>query len=194
MAAKRLGLEVHRVNRLRSREQIIEEIRGLARSHSPTAGRVPPASEALYDAARRQFGSWCKALKAAGFSWEQWSGRRRWDDNRIAAEMGSWVKKNGPLSSMALRHADSGLDRIVRKRYGSLTAAAKRLGLPFRPLRRSWTRDDVVKAVRARALTGEAMNARAVHLSDKNLYHAGLVRFGAWRKVLARAGIDKGRA
>ena len=187
-AGKKLRLKVHRHCVEWAKAGVIAEIRRLAESGEDlSASLVSKEHSSLYYAAIKRFEGWDEAIKAAGFASNRWRKSRNWDDRSLTHALRQWVKKHGPLRLAMLQRADAGLARIAIHRFGSLGAAAKHLRLPHQLLRRSWTKDEVLAAVRQRARRGERMIARAVYGTEGKVYAAGIRLFGSWAAVLKAA-------
>src|SRR5688500_16216996 len=99
----------------------------------------------------RLFGSWDRALHAAGLDADQISRYRKWDRSTIVAELKERAADNDSLNSGALQREDPGMHAAAVRHFGSYDQALKAAGLDPARLRqrRRWTKEDVVKELRA---------------------------------------------
>jgi hypothetical protein len=84
-----------------------------------------------------------------------------WLPDQIACELRRHARGEKPLMKAALLEQDNSLASQAGQAFGSWSEALKVAGLPS-VVRRAWTREDVVEAVRHRAESGKGMNSRAV--------------------------------
>ncbi len=98
----------------------------------------------------RLFGSWDRALHAAGLDADQISRYRKWDRNTIVAELKERFSDEEPLSSGALQRDDPGAHAAAIRHFGAYDTALKAAGLnPNRVReRRRWTRNEVVRELK----------------------------------------------
>jgi hypothetical protein len=177
-----------------TREQIIRELlHREASGLSLTAGRKNGVDCALYQAARRIFGSWSYAIAAAGIPVEQATSHDRWSPAKIISNIQSLARRNRPLRPAELRERYGNLSAAARRIFGSWSRAVIAAGVDPAKLRTipSWTRERVIEEILIRALKNEPLRARSIQ--PKSLADAGVRLFGNWSGALAAAGIDPGR-
>ncbi|MGE5611563.1 MAG: hypothetical protein ACM359_20095 [Bacillota bacterium] len=99
----------------------------------------------------RLFGSWDRALHAAGLDAAEVSRYRRWDRASIAAELKQRFRDGDSLNSGALQREDPGIHAAAVRHFGSYDNALKSAGLDPSQLRqrRRWTKPDVIKELKA---------------------------------------------
>jgi len=140
----------------------------------------------------RLFGSWDRALHAAGLDADQISRYRKWDRNTIVAELKERFSDEEALNSGALQRQDPGAHAAAVRHFGTYDNALKAAG--FKPdrlrQRRKWTRPQVVRELRKFA--GHNGGLRDADLRSENpaLYGAALRHF----KNLATARRMVGKA
>lgn len=76
-------------------------------------------------AARRLFGSWARALHAAGLHDEDIACYRRWDRSSVVAELKQRRADGEPLNSGALQRDDPGCHAAAIRLFGSYDAALR---------------------------------------------------------------------
>jgi hypothetical protein len=98
----------------------------------------------------RLFGSWDRALHAAGLDADQISRYRKWDRSTIVAELKERFSDEEALNSGALQRDDPGAHAAAVRHFGTYDAALKAAG--FKPdrmrQRRKWTRKEVLRELK----------------------------------------------
>ncbi len=79
------------------REDVLDEIRRIHEAGGSLRGRQVPVS--LYETGRRLFGTWQAAVEAAGFDYEQVSGVRRWNRERVVERIRRLAAAGVPLNA-----------------------------------------------------------------------------------------------
>ena len=99
----------------------------------------------------RLFGSWDRALSAAGLDADEVSRYRKWDKSTIVADLKERAADQDALNSGALQREDPGMHAAAVRHFGSYDQALKAAGLDPSQLRqrRRWTKDEVVKELKA---------------------------------------------
>lgn len=141
--------------------------------------KVRNEDRGLYIAAAKRFGTWHKALIAAGIT----PTRHTWSKEQVVSQimdrhhqglsMKGITKKASPLYQAACRH------------FGSWPEAVAAAGL--KSTFRSWNRETVIEAIRDRQRRG--LPLKRISKDDPGLYQAGVSRFGNWRAALIAAGL-----
>ncbi len=189
LRAAGIDRQEHEVARRWSRERLIAAIRDLARRGGRHAlAGMAQKDASLYDAARRRFGNWDKAVIAAGCqSQRRPASRRRWTLD-VARR---WVRQRlREGRSVASADVPLGLlDRVRCDTGEGWGAFLEQLGhRPEGSARRSaWTKAKVRRILRARCNAGLSMSARAVDGDAPRLRAEARRWFGSWRKALSAA-------
>ena len=162
-----------------SPEEVLRAIRRRHEQHLSlrAAWREDPG---LCSSARRLFGSWTAAIRAAA----------------IEPAEPAYPNPQDVVDAILLRHCAglplSGGDRAfptlywaARKRFGTWRAAMEAAGFQPQP-RRKWTREMLITAIREHEQHGTLSK---VWKHDKVLFSAANKHFGGWQKALAIAGL-----
>jgi hypothetical protein len=160
-----------------SRERIIESILTRALNNEPLASRsVRPRS--LADAGVRHFGSWHKALIAAGLDPDRYSGRGSPGSTSSGVTSDRTTQGNSTtLSSQPDTPAESVAEGVqVFKTTGQ--------GM------RRWYDQAVIDGIHQRLAQKKAMNAKSVYREDRPLYRAATRRHHNWSNALLAAGLN----
>jgi hypothetical protein len=162
------------------------------------------ANVTLYKHSRRHFGSWARALAAAGLdpsAIQHHPGRSAyWDREAVVAELTAVRASGEPLSAAAVARRRPSLYQHARRHFGSWDDVLRAMGwepgeihlLPS-PDRKYPTPQAVVSAIVERRRGGRALRSSAVERGldrDASLHNAGRRFFGGWRAALIAAGVD----
>ncbi|MGD0091465.1 MAG: hypothetical protein ABSE73_16220 [Planctomycetota bacterium] len=195
--------------------KILMIIRNLSRRHRPlTTTQLERRYGNMLSAARRLFGSWSKAVLAAGVDPMKLQRVVPWTRERVIEAILTRALRNESLAARVTRPRS--LVDAGRRFFGSWVAAVKAAGLDpnatvltpasppsqaaamapatdtefvHRP-RQPWTREVVVAAIQARLRQQKPLNARALRSEDRALYSAGKRRFSNWSNALLAAGLN----
>ncbi len=121
------------------KQQIIERIRQLYQE-----GRIEELSGAwrhhlsLFRKARYRFGSWRKAIEAAGLNYDEVVQRQKWTKERIVEEIRRLYAQGQDLSVTAMQKAYPNLVAIAQspRYFGSWRAAVEAAGLDYELIKR----------------------------------------------------------
>ena len=139
----------------------------------------------------RLFGRWDRALHAAGLDADQVSRYRKWDKNTIVSELKSRGREKEPLNSGAIQSEDPGLHAAAVRHFGSYDGALKAAKLDPAAVRRrrTWTKAEVVKAIKAAHRAKSSLADSSVRRESPALYGAAVRLFGAFTAARAAAGV-----
>lgn len=136
----------------------------------------------LYAAALVAFGTWAKAVEAAGFTYDDIV-IRPLTKPQVLARIKALVASGAPPVATT---QEPRLVAAACRHFGTWGAAVKAAGGVMGP--KKWTPARVVEAIRADVAAGLAMNTMAVIARNWPLYQAGRRRFGTWALALGVAG------
>jgi hypothetical protein len=149
-----------------NQRRVIEALQACAQPGQPFTARQVSAS--VHGAVYYHFGTWYKALEAAGPVPLCPVPRKQWTKGVVLAEIRARAQQDAPLTV----DANPNLAAAARKRFGSWRRALTAAGCsPMPPSR-------------------ELTNLRRI---DSGLQAAGRKHFGSWRKALAAAGLPVSR-
>ena len=119
-----------------SRKRIVAEIKALQKARKPlNTASMRTINSGLLSAARRHFGAWERALKAAGCDVSRIRKRRDWDRRSVAAEIRRLRKRGESLNVATARETHSGLVWAARHYYGTWDRALKAAGMDPKKIR-----------------------------------------------------------
>jgi len=168
----------------------------------------------LLEAAKKHFGSWRKALIAAGVDPESVRLTRRWDRESVIEAILDRAVKNEPLavtkvspSSLAdwgvrifgswgdaLRAASLDPDEYVGVRgpkgYAADSSAQAKTIPPTTARPQKWSKDRIAEELRRRVQEGKAINMARLKIEDRRLHSAVRRHFRRWDAAVRHAGLD----
>ncbi|HEV8604692.1 MAG TPA: hypothetical protein VGQ99_04965, partial [Tepidisphaeraceae bacterium] len=117
-----------------NQKKIIAELRKLRREGVNLAtSRLTQTHPALLDAAAHHFGTFAKAVEAAGFNYEQIRLKRTWSDEEIIAELRALDQRDQDMRGSVMQKNHGGLYRVAYMHFGSYQNALERAGLDYPP-------------------------------------------------------------
>jgi hypothetical protein len=178
-------------------DRVLRQIRRLCQSgYSLRAGRNQHRYPDLYEAARRHFGGWKRALRAAGLDLKNAGLRstpRRLDRQAIIAAMQKRHREGLSLRWSRVCMEDQALAKAAKSAFAGWRRALAAANLPQRSghvaTNRRWTTDVVIQAIQARQRAGKPLSYTAVRRDDNCLLDAARRYLGGWSSALAAAGV-----
>lgn len=179
-----------------SADRVISEIREWKDQGQPLyANFVRQNFQELLAAAIRYYGSWQKALEAAGIAYTDVRKYRRWSKESILQEIQQLASQGVDLSfrAMALSQHNAMVYAAIRPKYfGNWRTALEAAGLASEEIYRyrSWEQDGILEEIRRLKAEGVDLSSKAMDESSNRLIATARRRFGNWGKALESAGID----
>lgn len=182
--------------------QTIQDLAAQGKSLAPKSVKIE--NQRLFGAASYHFGSWGKAVEAAGIDYqailaaskEKTVTARRprgyWDEPKILAAIRERMNAGKPLNSLAVQLDDGSLAAAAVRHLGSWEQAIETAtGLNYEDIRLvdEWDKEKVIDAIKERYRQGESLRGSIVLKEANALYSAARIRFGSWRAAIAEAGL-----
>lgn len=142
----------------------------------------------------RLFGSWDRALHAAGLDAEDISRYRRWDRNTILFELKQLSRDEQPMNSGAVQKSAPGLHAAAVRHFGNYDSAlmAAKLDPSRIRRRRKWNKKAVVRRLRElHARDPLLVTDSMIRHEDASVYGASVRLFGSLRSAKAAARVGK---
>jgi DNA-binding XRE family transcriptional regulator len=177
---------------------VIEAIKNRAEVGSSLGyATVVAEDEALTGAARRYFGSWDAAVKAAGYDISEYKYKLRderresWDREKVLRAIQEYALSGGNLSASYVRSHRSKLYSAAVVYCGSWREALESLGINYDEvkLRDEWTPDRVIEEIRKAHENGADLSDLTVNALRGDLYGAAHTHFGSWRGAIEASGL-----
>lgn len=195
--------------------RILIMIRHLARRDRPlTTLQMERRYHNIVSAARRHFGSWSKAVLAAGVKPTRLLRVIPWNEERVIEAILTRALRNQSLAARVVEPRS--LVEAGHRFFGGWTAAVTAAGLdlattepPPRRNKRSglasarassvkeadiprvaWNKERVVARLLARLQEQKPISPAALARGERSLYHAARRYFGSWNQAILAAGLD----
>ena len=139
----------------------------------------------------RLFGSWDRALTAAGLDADEVNRYRKWNKEGICFDLKQRFREHEPLNSGALQQEVPGLHAAAVRHFGSYDAALRAAKLDPDKLRqrRAWNRQSVKEALKTAVKDGRHLSDSSIRREDPALYGAAVRLFGSFTAARSAAGI-----
>ncbi len=205
-AVKAAGIDYDAIKR-RSRREAVKKITKWDRARVLEEIKNTPFDKlwyvyknniALHSAARREYGSWRKALEAAGYDYDEVNkaaGTRytSWTLEKIVRMVRELAPDHLSYGSMA--NENLLLYSAAYRRFGSWQNALRAAGLSEEVIaqsfkNRKWTPDRILEEIRERYEQGGKLASGYMQRHEPSLFSAAFRRFGSWGEAIAAAGID----
>jgi len=185
-----------------SKEIVVATILDLRRGEQRlNSGYIQLHCIPLYQAALVYFGSWRKAIEAAGLKYDDVRVLQRvrpvWSQKKIIAIIRRRHRLKQPLNSNHIQTKEQRLYGAALKYFGGWAQAVAAAGLNYSKLRkkapmRSWSKAAIVAEVIRRVEQGLSIRGYDVHCEDDGLYNAAKRHFGngGWARARVLAGFD----
>ncbi|MDK3159570.1 hypothetical protein QPK87_23775 [Kamptonema cortianum] len=149
----------------------------------------------VYAAIRpNRFGSWRKALSAAGLVATDIYRYRSWSDADIINEIKRLATAGADMSSKKMDETHNSLISTARRRFGSWAAALARAGVEYETVRkrRRWSKDKILMEIKRLHEAGQSLSSRSIRENYPSLYSAAckVAFFGSWNLALEAARIS----
>lgn len=174
-----------------TRESILVRVKEVAQDAPMGDRRAFLEQPRLYALAMREFGSWSRALEAAGHDPTDHRDERYWTLDQAEA----WVRdRHKAGASFRASATPGGVTQFVARETGQTWVEfVESLGIPYPPYarREPWTDAEVIEKIRARSQRGAQLNMKhIIEDGDNALVRQAGLRFGSWDAALSAAGVD----
>ena len=194
------GISVRRVitHQELSPDRVLRRIRKMCvDGYDMSAQRNIRRDRRFYEAARHHFGSWRRALKAAGVDLKHVrlpKGPRKLDKDQIIRDLLERHKAGLSMKCTEVCLENRALATAAMNAFHSWgrALAAAGLGPPQPEGGKKWNKEKIIAAIKARHQIGKPCNYMAARKDESALVSAARRYFGNWRTALSAAGITQG--
>ncbi|MBI3831837.1 MAG: hypothetical protein HY291_20110 [Planctomycetes bacterium] len=191
-----LGIPLKKLHHRWSEAEVRQKIRTRQKAgRSLSATQIKQEEPALVSTAIRRFGAWSKALEACGLRPREIQAARV--EKRLAelaSQLRAWARKHGALNPSDPMAKDASLFNRTVSRHGSVRAAARALGLPFRAKVEAWSVELVLERLRERQQKGQTLSTQVIGRESPSLYYAAVKYCGSWSRALSMLGLKSQRS
>jgi len=139
----------------------------------------------------RLFGSWDRALHAAGLDADDINQYRKWTKDTVVSELKARHRESLPVNSGAIQKDDPGLHAAAVRHFAGFDQALRAAKLDPEKVRqrRIWDRADVIKGLKLVKKTGGRLTDSTIRRGHPALYGAAVRLFGSFTAARAAAGL-----
>jgi hypothetical protein len=137
--------------------------------------------------------TWVEFVESLGIRYPGPHSRRDWTDAKVLAEIRERRRRGLPLNRNSVAENGQSLTHQARNRFGSWDGALRAAGIVPEEVRRhrTWTRADVLAAIRSRHSAGRPMDYASANADASRLVGAAQRMFpSSWARALKAAGLD----
>lgn len=174
-----------------SAEVIIAEIRKRADAGLSLAAHVVQKENSrLYSASVYTFGSWGKAVEAAGYDYLEYRKTSAWTAEKILERIKKAYADGADLSDNNVQSLAPGLYGAANAAFGSWQNAVEAAGLPYDEISRTvrWSRAKIITLILEAVKMGRPLSIRSF---PRSFVDAAAELFGSWEKALEAAGFGE---
>lgn len=181
-----------------TKEIIIKRISELHKNNESLASsKVRIKNATLRAAARDKFGSWKKAIEAAGFDYKKINLRadeESWNKEKITNRILLIYKEGGDISYSHLRKFNNSLVKAGINHFGNWRKAVESAGIVYDNILKcvpyKWNKQKVIEELNRLHELNEELNDTNISKNHNALYNAGRKYFGSWKSAIESAGFD----
>jgi hypothetical protein len=177
-----------------SKESLVAELRRL---HSPGNDLSLVAvkhrhSGSLLGPALHRFGSWRKALEAAGIPYFAVARVREWNKELVITELRKRYTRSQAIGGGALQKEDLRLWAAAKPRFRTYQHALEAASLPVPRSPEEWSSptERLLRTVREVRAAGGNVASGSIRRSHPSLFYATRERMRSWRMAVESAGLD----
>ena len=184
-----------------TKEEILRALRRLHKAKADLSYNALAArQQSLVSAAAYHFGSYRKAVEAAGIDYASVTRRPRWTKPMIIGLIKSAKRKGDDLHWSAVTRrrdelAKAAFASLQPRLFGSWDRALQSSGLDADEVNRyrKWDKERILYEFRTRSREREALNSGAVQREDPGLHAAAVRHFSSYDDALRAARLDPER-
>ena len=142
----------------------------------------------------RMFGSWDRALHAAGLDADEINRYQKWTKETVVTELKARHRESLPLNSGAVQKDEPSLHAAAVRHFSGYDQALRAAKLDPEKVRqrKQWSRAEVIKALKLAKKTGGNVSDSAMRREQPALYGAAVRLFGSFTAARTAAGIKIG--
>jgi hypothetical protein len=178
-----------------NKKEVVRIIKALAaKGEKLNSDSVARSHSGLAYAGRRYWGSWDRALKAAGLDCDKIRRKTHWSRARIVGQIRDIKKAGGPLSYTAAEADYHELVPAATTLFGSWRKAIEAAGLDYTKIKRhkQWSKSEVAREIKRMNKAGLDLSTTIpVRAKCRSLHASALRYFGSWAAAMKAAGLGK---
>jgi hypothetical protein len=142
----------------------------------------------------RLFGSWDRALHAAGLDADEINRYRKWTKDTVLAELKARHRETLPINSGTLQKDEPSLHAAAVRHFHAYDDALRAAKLDPEKVRqrKQWNRAEVIKSLKVLKKSGKRVSDSIIRREEPALYGAAIRLFGSFTTARTAAGIKIG--
>ncbi len=194
-----------------SAERVCREIARLRGLNEPLNSKhIVQHHQQLMISAREYYGTWDRALEAAGVEVDQVRLHNRWTPEKILGLIRELAAQGCSLAYTECNARGDGLAQAARRAFGDWKSALRAAGIeePWTGCRRSsaaageaapqrkarWTPESILNEIRRMVEAAETLQPRQVAQGRGGLWSAARREFGSWARAVRASGVPYAHA
>jgi hypothetical protein len=178
-----------------SKEEALRTIRELAgKGMALNSGHIARTYPAVAYAGRKYFGSWERALTAAGLDYSRIRRKSFWNRPRVVERIRELSRARQPLYVSAAERKYGGLVGAATVYFGSWRRAIQAAGLDYLKIKRQreWSKKLIVSEIRRLQREGLPLGTTIPVRAKYRILHAAAVRYyGSWAAAMKAAHLER---
>ncbi len=174
-------------------QTICEQIKTLHRDGQDISyASVNKSNPKLVGAATVYFGSYTKAVAAAGIDYGPFAKQKSWTDQSIIKELRLLKARNADLSHKSMARTHPLLLAAARHHFDTYELALEAADIDYTQIlkMKRWTKRSIIQQLKALHRWGNDISYQALSQRHARLYNAARGHFGSYGEALTAAGID----
>ncbi len=147
---------------------------------------------ALYSIARREFGTWRKAIEAANLRYETIIRTRRWSKATIRDQIRSLAENGFSIRASTAITFHRPLFEAAIRYFGGWAKAVEDAGYVYEDVsaHENWSKPKILECIRDRVANSQPISIGDLQDTFGALYTSGCNYFGSWEKAVEAAGYN----
>lgn len=183
--------------------EIKKDIRALYKKGADISPRSMMVEDrAFMGRAERMFGSWQKAVEAAGIDYDIIRKTKQWDIDEVKKTIRLHKAKGIEINAKNMNENYNDLYCAGRKYFGTWEKAVEACGFPYSKIKKrsgiktprseclEWSEGIIINEILKLQKKGEYLNSRYIQITHSKLFYAAYEYFGGWRQAIEASGLD----
>jgi DNA-binding XRE family transcriptional regulator len=173
-----------------NQKKVKKEIKARAEAGKPlNPHAVQKEDPKLYSAAAGLFGSWGKAVEAAGIDYLEHRKTGSWTPEKVLSRIKFACERGADLSDVTVNALAPGLYGAATVHFGGWKQAVEAAGLDYNEVSRTvrWSRAKIIETIHAAVKQGKPLKIKNFPSSFSS---AVIDHFGSWEAALKEAGYE----
>ena len=178
-----------------SKEKVIEKIISMKENNEPlNAVSITKNDVKLYGAARTHFGSWAKAVEAAGLDYNEINHKvseKSWSKDIVVQEIIRFANEDGNLRSDYVQKHYTKLHSAAQRYFKSWKEAIEYAGFNYENIKKiKWSEENIISEILDLRRNNLPLSSSETQKTNMPLFQAACRIFGSWANAVEASGIS----